>query len=47
MSVLPDFGQHLGYDGKAFNSHNTEQFDSKSGHCSDPEPIGGIMKQPE
>ena len=31
MAVLPDFGQHLGYDGKAIDSHSTGQVDSKSG----------------
>jgi hypothetical protein len=33
MAVLPDFGQHLGYDGKAI--------DSKNGHCSDPDADWG------
>ena len=33
MAVLPDFGQHLGYDGKAIDSHSTGQVDSQSGHC--------------
>ena len=45
LAVLPDFGQHLGYDGKAIDSHSTGQIDGKNGHSSDPEPIGGITKQ--
>lgn len=39
--MLPDFGQHLGYDGKAIDSHSTGQVDSKSGHCSDPDADWG------
>jgi hypothetical protein len=39
--VLPDFGQHLGYDGKAIDSHSTGQVDSKSGRCSDPDADWG------
>jgi hypothetical protein len=34
MEVLPDFGQHLGYDGKAIDSHSTGQVNSKSGHAA-------------
>jgi hypothetical protein len=41
MAVLPDFGQHLGYDGKAIDSHSTGQVDSQSGHCSDPDADWG------
>ena len=41
MAVLPDFGQHLGYDGKAIDSHSTGQVDNKSGHCSDPDADWG------
>jgi len=41
MAVLPDFGQHLGYDGKAINSHSTGQADGKNGHCSDPDADWG------
>jgi len=37
MEVLPDFGQHLGIDGKAIDSYSTGQVDSQSGHCSDPD----------
>ena len=36
MAVLPDFGQHLGYDGKAIDSHSTGQVDSKSGQLFRP-----------
>src|SRR5450759_4893853 len=41
MEVLPDFGQHLGYDGKSIDSHSTGQVDSKNGHCSDPDADWG------
>ena len=36
MEVLPDFGQHLGYDGKAIDSHSTGRVDRASGQTSDP-----------
>jgi hypothetical protein len=45
MEVLPDFGQHLGYDGKAIDSHSTGQVDGKSGHCSDPDADWGVLSQ--
>jgi hypothetical protein len=41
MAVLPDLGQHPGYDGKAIDSHSTGQVDSKSGRCSDPDADWG------
>ncbi len=41
MEELPDFGQHLGYDGKAVNSYSTAQKDRKSGQTSDPDADWG------
>ena len=41
MAVLPDLGQHPGYDGKAIDSHSTGQVDSKRGRCSDPDADWG------
>jgi hypothetical protein len=41
MAVLPDFGQHLGYDGKAIDSHSTGQVDRERGQTSDPDADGG------
>lgn len=41
MEVLPDFGQHLGYDGKAIDSHSTGQVDRKTGESSDPDADWG------
>lgn len=35
MEVLPDFGKHLGYDGKSIHSHSTGQVNRKSGQASD------------
>jgi hypothetical protein len=29
MKVLPDFGKHLGYDGKAIESYSTGQVNKK------------------
>ena len=37
MAVLPDFGQHLGYDGKAIDSHATGNKNKKTGETSDPD----------
>jgi hypothetical protein len=41
MAVLPDFGQHLGYDGKAIESHSTGQTNSKTQQTSDPDADWG------
>jgi hypothetical protein len=41
MAVLPDFGQHLGYDGKAIESHSTGQANSQTGQRSDPDADWG------
>ena len=41
MAVLPDFGQHLGYDGKAIESDSTGQRDAASGQTSDPDADWG------
>ena len=36
MGLLPDFGENLGYDGKAIESHSTGQRSRKRGETSDP-----------
>jgi hypothetical protein len=41
MAVLPDFGLHLGYDGKAIESHSTGQTSSTTGQTSDPDANWG------
>ena len=41
MAVLPDFGLHLGYDGKAIASHSTGQTFSTTGQTSDPDADWG------
>ncbi|HUL13709.1 MAG TPA: transposase [Methylococcaceae bacterium] len=41
MVVLPDFGQHLGYDGKAIESYSTGRIDGESGQRSDPDADWG------
>ncbi len=41
MEVLPDFGQHLGYDGKAIASYSTGRVDGASGRRSDPDADWG------
>jgi hypothetical protein len=41
MAVLPDFGQHLGFDGKAIDSHSTGQVDRARGQTSDPDADWG------
>jgi hypothetical protein len=41
MAELPDFGQHLGYDGKAVESHSTGQVNRQSGETSDPDADWG------
>ncbi|MCP3882101.1 MAG: transposase, partial [Sulfitobacter sp.] len=41
MEALPEFGQHLGYDGKALDSHSTGQVNRKTGTTSDPDADWG------
>jgi hypothetical protein len=41
MEALPEFGQHLGYDGKAIDSHSTGQVDRNTGMTSDPDADWG------
>ena len=41
MEVLPDFGRHLGYDGKAVESHSTGQTSRKTGRTSDADADWG------
>ncbi len=41
MDELPDFGQHLGYDGKAINSHSTGRVKQQTGQTSDPDADWG------
>lgn len=41
MAVLPDFGQHLGFDGKAIESHSTGRLDRETGERSDPDADWG------
>ena len=41
MVELPDFGQHLGYDGKALESHSSGQKDRDTGETSDPDADWG------
>ena len=39
--ALPDFGEHLGYDGKAIESHSTGRASRETGRTSDPEADWG------
>ena len=39
--ALPDFGEHLGYDGKAIGSHSTGRKSRETGKTSDPEADWG------
>ena len=41
MDVLPDFGRHLGYDGKAVESHSTGRTCRATGETSDPDADWG------
>jgi len=41
MELLGDFGENLGYDGKAIESHSTGQRSRKTGETSDPEADWG------
>ena len=42
--LLGDFGENLGYDGKAIESHSTGQRSRKTGETSDPEADWGKHK---
>jgi hypothetical protein len=44
MAELPDFGKHLGYDGKAIDSHSTGRENRKTGQTSDPDANWGKHK---
>ena len=37
----PDFGRHLGYDGKAIESHSTGRIGEGEEHASDPDADWG------
>ena len=41
MELLPDFGRHLGFDGKAIPSHSTGQVNRKTQQTSDPDADWG------
>ena len=41
MVELPDFGKHLGYDGKAIDSYSTGQQNRETGQTSDPDANWG------
>ncbi len=41
MEALPDFGRHLGYDGKAIDSHSTGRVARATGETSDPDADRG------
>jgi hypothetical protein len=41
MAELPDFGEHLGYDGKAIESHSTGRVNRETGETSDPDADWG------
>lgn len=41
MEELPDFGVHLGYDGKAIPSHSTGQVNQETKQASDPDADWG------
>jgi hypothetical protein len=41
MEVLPEFGRHLGYDGKAIDSDSTGRVSRTTGTTSDPEADWG------
>ncbi len=44
MRLLPDFGENLGYDGKAIESHSTGHRSRGTGETSDPEADWGVHK---
>jgi hypothetical protein len=41
MVELPEFGEHLGFDGKAIDSHSTGRICQKTGETSDPDANWG------
>ena len=41
MAEIPDFGRHLGYDGKAIESHSTGAEGRETGRTSDPDADWG------
>ena len=41
MAIVPDFGEHMGYDGKSIESHSTGQQDRHTGKTSDPDANWG------
>lgn len=41
MEALPDFGRHLGYDGKAIESHSSGRVNRATGETSDPDADWG------
>jgi hypothetical protein len=41
MAALPDFGAHLGYDGKAIDSHSTGRVRRTTTQTSDPDADWG------
>lgn len=41
LAALPDFGTHLGYDGKAIDSHSTGRVSRKTDQTSDPDADWG------
>jgi len=41
MAALPDFGKHLGYDGKSIDSYSTGQQNRETGQTSDPDANWG------
>ena len=41
QNLLPDFGEHMGYDGKAIDSHSTGQVNRETGETSDPDADWG------
>ncbi len=51
FAELPDFGCHLGYDGKAVASHSTGRLGKGKDHASDPDAdrgrheTGGVWKE--
>lgn len=41
MIALPEFGEHLGFDGKAIDSHSTGRRNQETGQTSDPDANWG------
>ena len=41
MAALPDLGRHLGFDGKAIESHSTGRVNRETGQCSDTDADWG------